>query len=231
MSQINSEKSSNIKSISKEILLTLACYDLGGAKKKIHTEEIAFRAFKWRAADFSWSLEKYKNYPDKEAARRPLLNARDEDQYIIGAYARDLSKDGWILTEKGIEISKKYLHLLNLKKNKSDLQSSDYKYLRKLKKSKFFIEYENELSLKEFTEYDLADLLEMRLDSVEALRDRFFRVKLMIKEFDESLYNFFSHIQSLFVKSLDENLYLEQQKVKKRSKQKKNTKLAGMFNG
>ena len=70
----------------------------------------------------------------------------------------------------------------------------------------------------------------MRLDSVEALRVDF-RVKLMIKEFDESLYNFFSNIQSLFVKSIDENLYLEQQKVKKRSKQKKNTKLAGMFNG
>ena len=75
---INLTKIDNISDLSKDLLLTLAVGYLGGVKKKIFTEDITVKAFEWNKNEFCWSLDKYKKYPDKEAARRPLLNARDK---------------------------------------------------------------------------------------------------------------------------------------------------------
>jgi hypothetical protein len=89
--------------LNKEYLLTLAVGCLGGMRKKVYTEEIIVKALEWNPKEFSWSLEKYRKFPDKEAARGPLFNARDDFKLVTGAYSRDLTKDGWRLTKKGFQ--------------------------------------------------------------------------------------------------------------------------------
>ncbi len=126
---------SNVKKftdLNKEYLLILAVGCLGGMRKKVYTEEITVKALEWNPKEFSWSLEKYKKFPDKEAARRPLFNARDDFKLVTGAYSRDLTKDGWRLTKKGLQVFEALSHLLGSRPNLSKLTKKETASLNKL---------------------------------------------------------------------------------------------------
>ena len=55
-------------------MVLYALYILGGATKKCHTEDIAFKCFQLWPTVFSWT--KYSQYPDKEIVRFGLTDSR-----------------------------------------------------------------------------------------------------------------------------------------------------------
>ena len=94
-------------------LVVYALYLLGGASKRIHTEDVARKAHQLFPDSFSWT--RYPEFPDKDIVRVALTDAR-KAQYgglIDGRTGqhrghssktkRDPVLDGWALSDAGIE--------------------------------------------------------------------------------------------------------------------------------
>lgn len=216
---IDVSKIKKLSDLSKDFLLTLAIGYLGGVKKKVYTEEITMKAYEWNPVEFSWSIAKFQKFPDKEAARRPLLNARDKYELISGAYARDLLKDGWRLTKKGVQLYEKLSYLLDSKPHQSKLSKKEISLLKKqIKQKKLYKNFLNN-SETEITAYDLAEFLESTPDNIYSLRRNFFSMYTDIEYLDEKkIEEFFLHLMNKFPEILNEKDFIQDQKVKEKSK-------------
>ena len=96
----------------------MACYALGGSKNSIHTEDIMNQAFLWNRDKFGWRKQKYKNYPNTLPVSQGLFRARTYG-FLKGTYDQQyLSKDGWTLTDKGLEKAESLSSLINIKTSK-----------------------------------------------------------------------------------------------------------------
>ena len=51
-------------------------------KRKIHTEEISYRAFKINKDLFSWKLKKFNNYPDITQVYKTLTHLNEEKKSL-----------------------------------------------------------------------------------------------------------------------------------------------------
>lgn len=76
---------------------------LGGALRKVPTEDIAHEAFQLAPDRFSWVLERYGRFPDKLVTKTALEDAAKAKYgaLVRGSYARETAKDGWFLTPEG----------------------------------------------------------------------------------------------------------------------------------
>ena len=119
----------SIDKLDQKLIILISCFSLGAAKQTIHTEDIAHKAFLLKKTDFSWQIEKYQKYPDLTKVRKALDRAKDLG-WIIGSYSYDLYKDGWKMTNIGIEKVDEIKHLLKLKKTKTTLQSIEKKKIK-----------------------------------------------------------------------------------------------------
>ncbi len=214
---LNNKKFSKLN---KSEIVLISLYQLGGAKKKIYSEEIAYRAFRIKIEDFSWKMEKFKKYPDLEPARKALFKLRTEKK-VIGAYATDLNKDGWILTEKGLEECLNKKDFLDIKKNKSRPQQFDKSKVISIKRSEYYKSYISKKdNLGDYDIYHVADFLKIRADNIPNLREIFFKTKTVSKLVDSKIYKFLEYVQSKNLEILDEKKLLIDAKVKSKSKGK-----------
>ena len=103
----------------------MACYALGGSKNSIHTEDIMNQAFLWNRDKFGWRKQKYKNYPNTLPLSQGLFRARTYG-FLKGTYDQQyLSKDGWTLTDKGLEKAESLSSLINVKTSKKTFEVSN----------------------------------------------------------------------------------------------------------
>lgn len=83
-----------------------ALFQLGGHERKVHTEEIAFRAYELAKERFSWRLEQFRQFPDKDPARHALEDAaRPKSELVRGRSGTAMSgkgADGWMFTIAGV---------------------------------------------------------------------------------------------------------------------------------
>tara|TARA_Y100000816_G_scaffold285463_1_gene265146 strand:+ start:357 stop:947 length:591 start_codon:yes stop_codon:yes gene_type:complete len=115
------------KKIKNIELVTIALYELGGARKFIDTEDIAVRADGIDNERFKWRNKKYKIYIDKGLIIESLNAARVRK---IGAFVKGNDKQGWILTTIGLEFCKLSKHKFNGKIiRKKRLSKIEKKYL------------------------------------------------------------------------------------------------------
>mgnify|MGYP001377927648 FL=1 len=200
-----------------EIVL-ISLYQLGGVKSKVHTEEIAYKSFRIKSEEFSWTMKKFSKYPDLEPTRKALFKLRTEKK-VIGAYATDLNKDGWILTETGVEECLKRREFLDIKKNKSNPQQFDKSKVISIKRSDYFKSFINKKNdLDKFDIYHVADFLKIRADNIPNLREVFFKTKTVSKIVDKNIYNFLEYVQTQNPKIFDEDQLMIDGKVKSKSK-------------
>ncbi len=221
--KIESKKFSNRDELTKELILVLALGHLGGLKDQIYTEEITAKAFEWSPKEFAWSLEKFSKFPDKEAARRPLLNARDKYKLISGSYARNLSSDGWRLIAEGVKVFNKLSYLLDTKSHKSKLSKSEIALLTKLIKNKtMFRKYQKNKNLNgksKFDVYELAEFLDCSPDKDEQMRRKFFKQSAQVEHLkNKDMIEFFEVLEQKFTDILNYKLFLNEQKVKFRAR-------------
>jgi hypothetical protein len=200
-------------------IVMISLYQLGGAKRKIHTEEIAYRAYKIKIEDFCWTLEKFKKFPNLEITRKALFRLRGEKK-VLGAHdSSDLNKDGWILTEKGVNDCLNYKDFLDIKKNKSNPQQSDKAEVISIKRSDFYKSYVNqETDLNKYDIYHVADFLKIRADNIPNLRETFFKVKTISQLVDPKVYEFLSYVEKNNSEILNAELLVMDSKVKSKSK-------------
>ena len=221
--KVSETKFNNKTELTKELILILALGHLGGVKNQIYTEEITAKAFEWSPKEFSWSLDKFSKFPDKESARRPLLNARDKYKLISGSYARDLSSDGWRLTSNGVKVYKKLEYLLDVKSHKSKLSKSEISLLNKQIKNKpLFKKYQKNKNLNgelKFDIFELAEYLDCSPDKYEQIRRKFFKQNAQVQFLpNEDIVSFYELLTNKFQNVLNYELFLNEQKVKFRSR-------------
>ena len=223
LAKVTDTKFKDKSELTKELILILALGDLGGVKNQIYTEEITARAFGWSPKEFSWSLDKFSKFPDKESARRPLLNARDKYKLISGSYARDLSSDGWRLTANGVKVFNKLTYLLKTKSHKSKLSKSEIALLNKQIKNKpLFKKYQKNRHLNgelKFDIFELAEFLDCSPDKYEQIRRKFFKQNAQVQFLpNQEMVSFYELLIEKFKSVLNYELFLNEQKVKFRTR-------------
>lgn len=223
LAKVTDTKFKDKSELTKELILILALGDLGGVKNQIYTEEITARAFGWSPKEFSWSLDKFSKFPDKESARRPLLNARDKYKLISGSYARDLSSDGWRLTANGVKVFNKLTYLLKTKSHKSKLSKSEIALLNKQIKNKpLFKKYQKNRHLNgelKFDIFELAEFLDCSPDKYEQIRRKFFKQNAQVQFLpNQEMVSFYQLLIEKFKSVLNYELFLNEQKVKFRTR-------------
>ena len=223
LAKVTDTKFKDKSELTKELILILALGDLGGVKNQIYTEEITARAFGWSPKEFSWSLDKFSKFPDKESARRPLLNARDKYKLISGSYARDLSSDGWRLTANGVKVFNKLSYLLKTKSHKSKLSKSEIALLNKQIKNKpLFKKYQKNRHLNgelKFDIFELAEFLDCSPDKYEQIRRKFFKQNAQVQFLpNQEMVSFYELLIEKFKSVLNYELFLNEQKVKFRTR-------------
>ena len=84
--------------LSNTELVTLAVYLLGGEKRFVDTEDIAFKAHELSPGRFSW--RKYPEQINLELIRVRLSEAKSADH---GGFLRGTQRRGWTLTPAGLQ--------------------------------------------------------------------------------------------------------------------------------
>src|SRR3989344_6922978 len=96
-------KSKNKKLSNREIV-TLAVYLLGGETQRIDTEDIAVKANEIAPGRFAW--RKYPEQINIDVVRKRLWDATKPEK---GEFLFGTEKEGWLLTSKGLQFSKKMI--------------------------------------------------------------------------------------------------------------------------
>jgi len=161
----------SVKHENAYIILLMACYALGGSKNNIHTEDIMNKAFKWNKERFGWKKKSYLNYPDTLPLSQGLFDARKYG-YLKGKYDRNyLSKDGWTLTDKGLEKAESLSSLIDVKTSKKTLSQFQRKILSEFRRHEHF-----KLNKKDFTIYHLADALNISVNNLPLLNSTIVKI-------------------------------------------------------
>lgn len=165
------------RDISNVDIVVYALASLGGATKKITTEDIAHKAFQLAPDRFSWVLEKYHQFPDKYVIKTALSDAAKAEygSLVDGAYARDLSKDGWVLTSKGVRWfeghNARIGSALDMKEiQQSRLPPTEVKRLRsRMLREDAFRSYKANRSLEKVSLFMFTDMLQCSPDATKDL--------------------------------------------------------------
>ena len=111
-------------------IATLALFELGGARKRFDSEDIAIRCHKLSPGRFGW--KKHRHLPNLGATAEALNDARRERHgaLILGAPAEQ-----WMLTPAGISWAQSQRHLLDsmVKSQATSLTAREQREVRELR--------------------------------------------------------------------------------------------------
>jgi hypothetical protein len=114
------------KGLTNHQIVTLAAYLIGGDTQYVDTEDVAVKANEIAPGRFTW-----RKYPDQiniENVRTFLSDAKKQKN---GGYLRGAGKDGWLLTESGVEFAKrKVTSLEGVDLSRERLSVKDRKWLQ-----------------------------------------------------------------------------------------------------
>jgi hypothetical protein len=173
------------KELSKMDIVLYALYKLGGATKKVHTEDIAWEAYQFAKEKFSWCLPKFirLGFPDKLTVLITLETAHKEKhgRLVLGRAGRDAGGklEGWHFSPQGVKWIKENEKriLAGLKQNERVLAMPERdreRFIKKLKVDPLFKLYQEKKSLDEASQYMFTDMLVCAPDaSKDIIRQKF----------------------------------------------------------
>jgi hypothetical protein len=112
------------KALSNHEIVTLAVYLLGGDSRPADAEDIAVKADEIAPKRFTW--RKYPKQINLESVRKRLWDARKPEK---GGYLTGSDRQGWLLTEEGLEFAKNHLRDIdgaNLSRNPLSLREKQW---------------------------------------------------------------------------------------------------------
>ena len=195
---VSNLKDKKFTKLSKKEIVLISLYQSGGYKSRVHTEEVAHRAFQINRDLFCWKLKKFKNFPDISQAYKTLSHLSEEKK-VFGTKNEDENKDGWILTDDGLSFCKNDLaEFIDIKKNKSNPQQHEKSYLISIKQSQFYKEWNsnNEKKLSKRTIYDVAEILKVLTSNTPRLIEKFYETKIFAKVLNENVHSFLEYIET-----------------------------------
>lgn len=164
------------ESISKIDLVVYALAVLGGAHSTVHSEDIAAKCYELAPSRFSWGLEKYKRlgWPDKYIVKTALEDAK-KDKYsslVEGAYALEISKDGWRLAPNGAawlkRNQKRIEHSLDDLSSPMKLdQKVKQRFLKNIRSQPLFRQFSKSGKISGSTQYEFRDMLSCSPDAIK----------------------------------------------------------------
>jgi phospholipase C len=107
--------SKKIKALSNHEIVTLAVYLLGGASKRIDSEDVAVKANELAPGRFTW-----RKYPEQINLKNISAFLWDAGKPKNGSQLIGTDVDGWMLTESGLKFAQvrvKKLENVNLARN------------------------------------------------------------------------------------------------------------------
>jgi hypothetical protein len=180
---------------------------LGGASKKVHSEDIAATAHELAPARFSWQRPVYRDrgWPDKYIVKTALEDAKKAEygKLVDGSYANDVSKDGWRLTAAGSQWI-----MANEQRIREGLSVAQpgipnreaQRFCKKLKGELLFRKFSEDGNLDGATRYQFTDLLECSPDApkqtMQMKFDRLQATAYVVQ--DETILAFLSACRSRF---------------------------------
>lgn len=189
-------KSVTIKLMSrKEDIATYTLYQLGGANGAVHIEEIAKKCHELAQSQFSWQLEKYKDYPDIKAVYYALDFVSRDKGGKLARKTLDRSKGGqrYQLTHAGAQWVKKNEGRLAAQLGVSDGDRANVarelrESLRSLKAhDNTFKRYKKDGTNTEMSVYELIDFLGCPLEtSPTVVRKKFAEMQVKAESADDA---------------------------------------------
>jgi hypothetical protein len=171
------------KELSNMDIALFALYKKGGILQKIHTEEIAWEAYKLAKDRFSWRLPKFRQmgFPDKTPVRFALEQAKKKKngKLVSGRSGGDASGEleGWSFTSQGVLwIKENEMRISeNLKQKAPDVPKREAeRFIKKIKVDAFFKYFQEKGNLDEASQYMFTDMLVCAPDtSKNIIRQKF----------------------------------------------------------
>lgn len=160
---------------------------LGGAHKKIHTEDLAMKCMEIAPDRFRW--ERY-DYPDKERVRKALVHASEDKNGSLvtgrsGMEQRSKSRDGWQITPAGAEWLRVHESIFENAFTRSPGAAAPtiprreaQRFLKTIRSDRAFQIYQSKRSLSDVSRYMFTDLLKCSPDSpTETIKVKFDRLR------------------------------------------------------
>jgi hypothetical protein len=145
-----------------------ALYKLGGISKKVHTEHIAWEAYKLAKGRFSWRLPEFREkFPDKSPVRFALEQAKKKEhgKLVSGRAGGDINRpelEGWRFTPEGAEWIRQNEKRITkaLKQKAPTLPKLDAeKFVRKLRREPCFKHFQQKRNFQDISPYMFTDML------------------------------------------------------------------------
>lgn len=140
-------------------LVNYSIYSLAQRKEEATFERIVAEAFTLFPKRFS--LRGYPQWPDSAVVNKSWLRCRTDKKYIVGSV-----KDGFKLTQRGLEVAEKIGSQLRPGNTpstastvKSELRTRAGRLLRALEQTPSFKQYQRCETVNEISQDDLADML------------------------------------------------------------------------
>ena len=159
MVQTESPVRASYEKISYDDLVTYVVYVLTASNGARTTfEDIVAKAFELFPKRFS--LRGYPQWPDSAVVNKSWLRSRSDKKYIVGSV-----KDGFRLTQRGLQVAKRVESKLQEKPTKgsqelqSELRTISGRLLRSIEKSPSFRNFQRTGQLEHMGEYDLFHVL------------------------------------------------------------------------
>lgn len=167
-------------------LVVYALYRLGGASRKVYTEEVAWECYQIAPERFSWRLPQFRNrgFPDKDIVRVALTDAAKpkHGRLVKGRYGVEISgrgSDGWQLTPRGakwiLDYSLKIEGVLGTKSPEAAPREAQ-RFSRQIRKDPAFHVFLHD-GMQAVTSYMFTDFLGCSPDApLDIIRSKFERV-------------------------------------------------------
>lgn len=178
---------------------------LGGAHRKVHTEDIAKKCLELAPDRFKW--ENY-DYPDKELVRKALFHASETRNggLVVGRAGmeqRGKSRDGWQLTPAGATWLREHESLLPTVVGSSAgvlPKREAERFVKKLRSEPAYRAFSVNGNLDGVSQYTFTDLLNCSPDApMETIRLKFDRLlKMAILTGDQDILKFLELCRSRF---------------------------------
>ncbi len=148
-------------------IVLFALYELGGANRPIHTEDVAHRVFQYPIGRQRYRWERYAMHPDKERVARELRRLKNARGSVfvkghVNIGAKKDRIDGWMLTSEGVDRVKSMENQLAAAVGAAAGSHSIYKaedLQRRVTSTECYKIYLSDPSLSQANDHDLTDML------------------------------------------------------------------------
>ncbi len=163
----------------------IALLQLGGFERRVHTEQVAVKAFELDPARFGWRLKEFreKGFPDKEPVRIALMDAAKEKYGALvdgrsGVESSGKDADGWTFTPAGARwIREREANIgrrLGLQKSKLP-QTETARFVKQIKSQPLFTSFKENQELVDESPFAFTDMLNVSPDASRAVVNRKFQ--------------------------------------------------------